>query len=105
MDPTADIKIGLDRHPPGPRRLREIIEDLVRDRFMKGTLIAVTPEIKLQALELDAEFIGDVGNADHCEIRLPGLRTEAGKLRAFQVDLILAARLGVPEYLETLRRL
>ena len=62
-------------HPLGRDQIRE---DAVGDVLVEGALVAKRPGIELQRLEFDAALVGDVFDQDLGEIRLAGLRAEAG---------------------------
>lgn len=102
MNAPADIKIGFDRHPSWAGGLYEIVKDPVRNRLMEGAFVTVAPEIKLQAFQLNTEFVRKVSDSDRRKVRLSGLRTQTGEFRTIQVNLIIATWIGVLEYLEIL---
>lgn len=96
--------MSLELEPPGFEGGDEVIRDPVADRFVKGSLVPVGPEIELEALQLHAELIGDVTDLDPGEIGLAGPRTEAGELRAIQMDFIGAIWIGIWKNLQFLVR-
>src|SRR5690606_15252985 len=56
----------------------------------------------LQRLQLDAEAVGHVADADRREVRLPGLRAEARELGDLELDLVRPADARVRERVEAL---
>src|SRR5438477_8292371 len=90
LDSTPNEKIALHFDEARVERANQIVGDAVGDRLVKCALIAIRPEVQLQRLELDAFFIGNVADADRGEVRLPGHRADAGELRRFEVDLVVA---------------
>src|SRR5438552_4542222 len=65
VDAAAHEEIALDDQALGCEQRHEVVEDLVRDRFVEGTLVAVAPQVQLQALELDTAIGGRVADPDH----------------------------------------
>src|SRR5262249_22016770 len=73
--------------------------------FVKRSLVAERPEIKLERLELDAKFVGHEADADRREIRLAGARADAGELGAFHADLVVPPRPRVGKSLQLFGRM
>ena len=90
------------RHLPGLGCFHEIIQNSVGHRLVERPFITVTPEIKLEALELHAELIRNIADADRREIRLAGLRAKAGEFRTFEVDIVVPPRVRILENFELL---
>ena len=103
MNPAADKEIGFDRHMAGFYGFHKIIKDLVRHGFMKRPFIPVTPEIKFQALELNAKFVRNVTDPDGRKVRLSGPGAKAGKFRAFEVNVVIPSRVGIFDDFEFFR--
>ena len=72
---------------------------------MKGSLVAIGPEVEFQGLQFDASLGGRVGNSNRREVRLAGPGAQTGELRTFETDLVISARPGIREDLEGLARL
>jgi len=68
---AADIEIAFDNESAGLEILLQRVEDQIRDRFVRYSLIAKTVQIELQALEFDDFFVRGIGNPDRREIRIP----------------------------------
>src|SRR5581483_11716542 len=100
FDSAANIEIALDFDEARIERANEIVGDAIRDRLVKRALIAIRPEIQLERFQLDAFLIGNVANANRREVRLPRHRTDARKLRRFEVDLVIAFGTGIWKRLE-----
>ena len=100
MDAAPDIKIGFNRHSTRFHGPDQIVQDPIGDGFMERPVIAMAPEIKLEALEFHAEFIGHIGDPYRREIRLAGLGTKAREFRALHLDGVVAPRARILEDLE-----
>ena len=86
VDAAAHLELALDARAPRRDCGHQVVEDPVGDRLVECALVAVRPEIELPRLELDAELVGDVLDADGGEVGLAGLGTEAGELGALELD-------------------
>ena len=62
---------------------------------LKSAFVAERPNIKFEAFQLDAFAVRHIVEIQRREIRLPGLRTQTGKLRYFHVNPVIAARLRI----------
>ena len=71
---------------------------------MESAFVPEAPEIQLQALQLDAEPVRRVRDADSGEIGLACHRADAGELRTFESDLVVPCRGRVRKRLELARR-
>src|SRR4051812_16076425 len=60
----------------------EVVEQPVGDRLVEDSLVAECLEKELQRLQFDAQPVRGVPEGDGSEVRVAGLRTHAGKLRA-----------------------
>ncbi len=56
-----------------------MVEDFIRDRFVKRASIAETPKIEFQGLELDAVSVGYICEIQGREVWLAGFRAQASK--------------------------
>jgi hypothetical protein len=104
VDAAANIEVANDGHRSGTARLHEIIQYFIDDRFVKSTLIAIGPKVKLQRLELDANFIRYVFDPDRGKIRLASARAHAGELRTLHADLVVTLRSRVGKGFQLLTR-
>ena len=105
MDAAADVEITDDSHRFGAAGLHKIVQNSVDDRFVKRSFVAVGPKVKLERLELHAQFPGHITNADGGKIRLSRARADAGKLRALHRDLKVPFRTRVGKSLQLFARL
>lgn len=103
VDAAADIEVGDQLHGAGLAGLDEVVQDPVRDRLMKVALVPEGPEVEFERFQLDAQLVRDIGERQGREVRLAGLRAEAGKLRTGHVDLVIAPGLRIGERLKRFR--
>ena len=96
-DAAAYIEARRQAHEARPGGQREIIEYAIGDRFVKGALVTVRPDLQFEAFQLDAFAVRHVVEIERREVRLAGLRAQAGKLRYFHVNPVVAARLRIRE--------
>ena len=68
----------------------EVVEDRVRDVLVEDSLVAVTLQVVLQALELDALFVGRIRDRDSAEVGLASFGADRGELRGLDFDLVIA---------------
>jgi len=73
---TTDVEVTLDAGTPRMNRRHQVVQDAVDDGLVKGTLVAVRPQVQLPRLELDAKLVGHVLDANRGEIGLTGLGTK-----------------------------
>jgi hypothetical protein len=59
---------------------------------MKCPLVAIRPNVELEAFKFNTLFIGDVIKDQSSKIRLPGLRTKASKLWNLHMDMVIPCR-------------
>ena len=104
MDTAPDKKVTFNFHLARLAGFDQIVQDFVGHGFVKGAFIPVTPEIELEALQLHAEFVRDVGNPYDCKIRLAGFWADTGKFRAVKADFVVAFWTGVGEDLKAFGR-
>ena len=104
MKSSAGSKVGGYAQKAWFQNARKIVENLIRQPFVKDALVAVRLEIELQALELDAELVRDIFERDRAVVRLTRLRTEGRKLRTYVRYEIIAARIRVVEAFQNFGR-
>ena len=97
---TTNIELTGNSYESWCRGFHQIIQYLIRDRFVKGTLVAIRPDIQLQGFELDALHIGHIFEEDIGEIRLSGQRAQTSELRQIDTDGVITLGLGVGESVE-----
>jgi hypothetical protein len=98
-DTAANVERPFDRHSSRREQADEVIEDAIGHCLVEMPLIAERPEVELEALELDAERIGYIGDVQRREVGLPGHGADAGELGGFEADLIIALRRRIGESL------
>ena len=84
-------------HPPRSARRHKVIQDAIDHVFVKDADVAVGLKVKLQTLQLDAEFVGDVFDFDCAEVRLGGFRADGSEFRRDVFDNIIAPRMRIVE--------
>ena len=80
IDAAADIELGCQSGKSGRHDGSQVVQNLVGDGFVERALIAITPHVLLQCLELYAALVRNVFQVQGCKIRLPGFRAQAGEL-------------------------
>src|SRR4051812_19595839 len=68
MDSTAHQEIADDSHALRTDRRDEIVEDAVGDVLVESALVAIAPEVELEALQLDAGVLGRIADLDRREV-------------------------------------
>src|SRR5690606_39011417 len=81
MDAATHVELGRQAHEARRGGAGQVVEDLVGDRLVEAAAVAEGPEVQLQRFQLDAQRIGHVFELQRGEVRLPGLRAQAGELR------------------------
>ena len=100
LDPAAHVEVALHLQEARRQRGDQIVGDAVRHRLVERSLVAERPEVELERLQLDAERLRDVADADRGEVGLSRHGTEASELRRFEGDLVVAAGVGIGEDLQ-----
>ena len=88
-DTAADVKVAFDLKLPRIDGRDDIVGDAIGDCFVERTFIAIGPEVELQALELDAQFIRYIRDLDVSEVWLSGFGAETCELWAVKEDLVI----------------
>src|SRR5919205_2706451 len=92
---AAHVPVG---HDLGAARLNgrhKVVQDLVRDGFVKDVLIPISIEVKLEGSQLDDRLVRHVSQGDGGEVGISGAWTLAGELRRAQLDTVVALRSGI----------
>ena len=74
-----------------------MIDDLVGDGLVEAAAITEGPQVQLQGFQLDTQLIRHIFELERGEVRLAGLRTQAGELGDFHVNLVIPLRRRVFE--------
>src|SRR5690606_26669709 len=99
-DAAACREGARDGHTPGGAGADEVVEDLVGDGLVEDALVPELEHVIIEGLEFDTAIRQHILDADHGEIGQPRLRADRRKLRAADIDLVLAAWTGVGEGLD-----
>ena len=91
---AADGEVADHRHRSRLENGHQIIQDRIRDGFVKNSLVSEREEIQLQAFHLNAQSIRDILDRDRREIRLMRHGADAGELGEDELDLVIAPRRG-----------
>src|SRR5262245_7831021 len=86
-----------DAAAPRPARRHKVVQKPVHHRLVKDAFVAITLQVQLQRLQLDATLAGSVRERDRAEVGLSGFRTEAGELRTDDINGVIATRSGIGE--------
>ena len=102
INPTTNIEFCAQSHEARLAGLDQIVEYLVGDVLVEGTLIAKRPDIQLEGFQFDAVLVRYVFQEQRGEIRLAGFRAQAAKLRRTNTDGVVPVRMRVGKGLEML---
>jgi len=102
---ATDIELRGQAHEARGGGGDQVVENSVGDGLVEGTLVAVRPDVELEALQFDAEMVGDVIEKQRREIGLAGLWAQAGEFGNLHVDVEIAVDRGIREGFEGFRRL
>jgi hypothetical protein len=75
----------------------KILQNPVRDRFVKRALVPIRSEIKLERLTFDAKAFRNVINVYSGKIRLAGDRANRSEIVRFEMNPVIAAGRGIRE--------
>jgi chromosome segregation protein len=96
-DAAAHVELCSEPHEARFGGRDQVVQYAVGDIFVKMSFFAERPHVKFEAFQFDALFIGDVIQDQCGEIRLSGLRAQAGELGNLHVDVVITARIRVRE--------
>src|SRR5205823_7516667 len=68
----------------------EIIEDPVRDGFVKRALVSVGSQVEFERFAFDAQLRGNVFDRDLGKIHLAGDWTKRGEIRSLETDAVIS---------------
>ena len=100
VESAADVETGAETHVARPRKRHQFIEDFVADRLVKRAAVAERVQVQFQRLQFHAYGVRNVVDRELREVRLAGLRAQAGELGRAHPDGIIAARARVRESLQ-----
>ena len=82
----------------------KVVQNLVRESFVKNAFVAIRLIIKFQTLEFNAFLIGDVFEREFAVVRLTRLRTKRRELRIHVLYHIVALRIRIVKDLKNIGR-
>ena len=92
---TAHIKPGDQAHESWPRGGDQVIQNLIGNRFVKSSFVAIRPDVQLQAFEFDTFAISYVVKIQGGKIGLTGFGTKAGELGNLHADQKISFRIRI----------
>src|SRR3990172_183515 len=95
VNPPADVEIGNQLHRPWLARPDQIVQDTIRDRFVKMAFVPERPEVELERFQLNAQPVRHISQGEGCEVGLASPRAEAGKVGGGDLDLVVTPGFGV----------
>src|SRR5262244_2338324 len=104
LDAAAHPEVAHDLDPARRSRRHEVVEDAVRHVLVEGALVAIGPDVELDALELHQTLVRDVAHADGREVGLARLGAETGELGDLEGDLVVAIRMRIGHHLQLTAR-
>src|SRR5437667_8572398 len=69
LDPAAHVEVPHDFHGSWRARRREVVQDPIHGSLVKELVVAIAPQVQLQALQLETHLIGYIGDHDGAEVR------------------------------------
>jgi hypothetical protein len=104
-DAAAHVELGSETHKARLGGSDQVIQDTVGDILVEMAFVAERPDVELEAFQFDALLISDIVKDERGKIWLAGLGTQAGELRDFHMDMVIAPRIGVGKSLQGFSRL
>src|ERR1700739_1555235 len=87
-DAPARTKLTSHHRPNRIAGLHDVLQHLIHNVFLEYAEIAVTEEELLQGFQFEADLTGHVADVKNAKVRKPCFRTDRGKLRIVNRDLI-----------------
>lgn len=100
VNTAAHIEIRADTHEIRMDRCRDVIENFIRDGFMKRASVAERPHIEFERFEFDAKLTWNIFDCERREIGLAGFRAQAGEFRDVDANRKIPAGSWVVEGFE-----
>jgi len=94
------VKVAFDLHTQRIAGAHEVLENYVDDMLVKDLHVSKGIDVKLETLQLDATFVGNILEADRGEIRKVGEGADGRELSDFEIDFYLPAGKLVSESFE-----
>src|SRR4051812_28565986 len=81
---------GFDLHKSRLDDGDQVIHDRIGNVFVEDSLVTEALQVELQTFQLDAFFVGSVGDSECPEIWLASLRADRGELGSHNSDFVVA---------------
>ena len=78
----------------------QVIEDDVDTILVETSVVTETEQVEFEALALNHTYVGNIADADLCEIRLSRDRAQSSEFRAVETHPVITAGMHVLESLE-----
>lgn len=91
LDAATHIEVPSDGASYRPAGCNEIVQNLIGHMLVKNALVSIPEEIEFKRLQLHYALIWDIGYSDFSKIWLSGTGTQSSKLRATDIDFVLAS--------------
>src|SRR5438094_4352373 len=103
-DATPDVPQRGYAEPFWLEAFDQIVENPVRNIFVKSAFVPEAPQVQLQALQLEDPGPRHIGDREHGEVGLASHRADARELGAHALNLIVPVRMRIGDRYEFLRR-
>ncbi len=97
MNTAARSELACYLHPPWPAGRSQVVQNAIDHVLVEDAYIAVGLKVILEALQFEAEFVGDVFDLNRPEVGLAGFGTDGGKFRRDVLDGVIALRMRIVE--------
>ncbi len=85
LDVAANAEIAHDCHFPWVEKIHQIVEDPIRNIFVKDSLVTKLVQIKLEAFQFHAPIFRNVLDLNGGKVGETRGRTNAGEFRASEI--------------------
>src|SRR5712692_11823449 len=104
-DATADVPHRSYAQAFWLQAADQVVENAVRNIFVKDAFVAEAPQVQLQALQLEDPGAWYIGDGEGREVRLRGHRADAREFGAHALNLIVPIGMRVRDDDQVFRRL
>ena len=104
MEPAARRERRRQLQITRRHRRNKIVENLIRQTFVKDAFVTIALKVEFQAFELDARLIGDVFDRNRAVVRLTRLGTQRRELGTNVRYEVVARRVRIVEEFESILR-
>src|SRR5712691_3240556 len=88
-DPAPDVPDRRNAEASWLKAFDQVVQDRVRNIFMKDAFVAEAPQVELQALQLQDLRSWHIGDGEDRKVGLAGHRADAREFRADALNLIV----------------